>query len=374
MSAGIISAKGRIWGKAIQTDAKVSPSNYGGPLVDLSGRTLGILVPLSPDSQDALAGADWYDAGIGFAVPLADLLQQLPALRQGRDLHAGVLGVSFQGTDVHSDPALVGACHPLSPASKAGIRSGDRIVQVNGQDIQRQAQLKHALGPLYAGQTVQLAVVRGEQRLDMAIELTDKLQPYRFPFLGVLPLRDDPAQELGVRYVYPASPAHEAGIQAGDVLTSLAGQDVADAPSCRQLLAQHQPGDQLAVTVRRGQETAQYTVTLGELPTEIPAALPAAHAPHEPAGDRPSVGEIDMKLPEEPNACLAYVPDSYDRSVPHGVVIWLDAPGTLEKQPLIDMWKEHCRQHELILLCPHPPIPAAGSRPKSSWCARCLTS
>ena len=50
MSVGIVSALERIWGKAIQTDAKVSPSNYGGPLVDISGRVLGVLVPLSPDS------------------------------------------------------------------------------------------------------------------------------------------------------------------------------------------------------------------------------------------------------------------------------------------------------------------------------------
>src|SRR5262245_18246627 len=51
MSVGIISAVGRIWGKALQTDAKVSPVNYGGPLVDLQGRVQGVLVPASPRSE-----------------------------------------------------------------------------------------------------------------------------------------------------------------------------------------------------------------------------------------------------------------------------------------------------------------------------------
>ena len=72
ISVGIVSAVNRIWGKAIQTDAKISPTNYGGPLVDIAGRVLGVLVPLSPMATDELAGVEWYDSGIGFAVPLDD--------------------------------------------------------------------------------------------------------------------------------------------------------------------------------------------------------------------------------------------------------------------------------------------------------------
>ena len=47
LSVGILSALNRIWGKAVQTDAKISPANYGGPLIDLQGRCIGILVPMS---------------------------------------------------------------------------------------------------------------------------------------------------------------------------------------------------------------------------------------------------------------------------------------------------------------------------------------
>src|SRR5262249_40512615 len=58
ISLGIVSALGRIWGKAIQTDAKISPVNYGGPLIDLYGRVLGILVPASPSAQGETAGVE----------------------------------------------------------------------------------------------------------------------------------------------------------------------------------------------------------------------------------------------------------------------------------------------------------------------------
>ena len=73
ISVGVLSATNRIWSTAIQTDAKISPANYGGPLIDSRGRVLGVLVPLSPQKQGGeIAGAEWYDSGIGFAVPLVD--------------------------------------------------------------------------------------------------------------------------------------------------------------------------------------------------------------------------------------------------------------------------------------------------------------
>src|SRR5439155_23501610 len=86
LSLGIVSAVGRIWGKAIQTDAKISPSNYGGPLVDISGRVTGVLVPLVPEGNNEIAGVEWYDSGIGFAVPLAHIMNVLPRLKEGHDL------------------------------------------------------------------------------------------------------------------------------------------------------------------------------------------------------------------------------------------------------------------------------------------------
>ncbi len=90
VSMGIVSAKHRIWGKAIQTDAKISPANFGGALIDLQGNVLGVLVPLEPDADNDVAGLEWYDSGIGFAIPLTDILSRIESLIEGKAFEIGI--------------------------------------------------------------------------------------------------------------------------------------------------------------------------------------------------------------------------------------------------------------------------------------------
>ena len=92
-SVGIISALDRAYGRAVQTDAKISPINYGGPLVDLSGKVIGILAPISPGSFFEGDSSELYDSGIGFAIPLSDILTRLPGLKSGEDVRPGKLGI-----------------------------------------------------------------------------------------------------------------------------------------------------------------------------------------------------------------------------------------------------------------------------------------
>src|SRR5207253_1865124 len=146
VSVGIVRALDRIYGKAVQTDAKVSPVNYGGPLVDLEGRVMGVLVPASPRGQDETAGYEWYDSGIGFAVPLEDIQAVLPRLQQGQDLRKGQLGISLQSGDIYAaKPAIVNIT-PESAAQRAGIKAGDIITEINGVPVVRQTQILHVLG------------------------------------------------------------------------------------------------------------------------------------------------------------------------------------------------------------------------------------
>ncbi len=85
VSVGMVSALGRRAGNAIQTDAKLSPANYGGPLIDLDGRVLGICVPLAGGGGE-LAGVEWYDSGIGFAIPRGRIEAVVARLMGGTDI------------------------------------------------------------------------------------------------------------------------------------------------------------------------------------------------------------------------------------------------------------------------------------------------
>ena len=88
-----------------------------------------------------------------------------------------------------------------------------------------------------------MVVLRGAQRVEAAVELTDHLEPYEHPFVGppaatAIRRRN---RESSVRYVYPGSPAAEAGIQAQDRLLALVGKPVNQVAEAWQILANHEP-------------------------------------------------------------------------------------------------------------------------------------
>lgn len=355
MSVGVLSATNRIWGKAIQTDAKISPANYGGPLIDIEGRVLGILVPMSPQAQQEVAGAEWYDSGIGFAVPLAEIEPYLEKMKKGEDLHAGLMGVSIKAGNQFADPALVAAVPAKSPAAKAGIQPGDVIVEVDGRKIERQTQLKHALGGHYAGDTVAVVVKRGDERVETKVELAEKIDPYEHPLLGILPMRD--ADGVVVRYVYPESAAAEGGIKPGDSITKLDQTAVADALTLRDGVAALEIGEKVSVELERDGKSQTVEATLGRLPLDIPGPLPPALS-DKPAGDAPEgVGEVEVNIPEIANKCFAYVPETYRPETPHGVVVWLHEPGGFDQKELVQRWKTLCEENSLILLAPQSADP-----------------
>jgi serine protease Do len=356
VSVGIVSAVNRVWSKALQTDAKVSPSNYGGPLVDIQGRVLGLLVPLSTEAAESeTAGVEWYDSGIGFAVPFEHILQVLPRLRTGQDLRPGLLGVNLTSPDLYTREPVIGSTRPDSPAAKAGFRRGDKIVAAGDRPIRRYADLKHELGRRYAGDKMTLTVVRGRERISGEVELTDKLPPYEQPFLGVLPVRRLAGQPgpVAVRMVWPGGPAEVAGIRPADEIRAIDGQELENVEAVRDRLRALLPDQRVKLRLQRGTESVEVEVVLGRqpdgLPPELPAAYPAAEPPPE---ERPQTGEIQLKVAEFKNDCLAYVPASYDPRWAHGVVIWLHPSGGSRSDELLAAWRGHCESQRLILLAP----------------------
>lgn len=367
VSVGIISALNRVWGKAIQTDAKVSPSNYGGPLVDIQGRVIGILAPLSPFPEMGMSGVDWYDSGIGFAVSLDDILAVVPRLKSGEELHRGLMGISIKGRDMVSAVPEIAAVHPRGPAQLAGVEAKDRILEVNGTTVINQSQLKHVVGPLYAGDKLEMLLLRGEEQVRATLELTDKLVPYDHPFLGILPSRNNVDQQakqggVRVRYVYPDSPAELAGIKVGDRLTKVNDQVISEANSLRELLNVFIPNEQASFTIDRDGESTSIDVTFSRLPERSPESLVAEAARKPFEGARPQTGMFDLKLAEFKNECSVYVPENYHPEARYGVVIWLPAPGKFDAEELVARWKDHCAERNLILLAPR-------SRDEQRWAA-----
>ncbi|MEZ5989446.1 MAG: trypsin-like peptidase domain-containing protein [Planctomycetota bacterium] len=162
--AGIVSALGRIDGKAVQTDAYTSPVNYGGPLIDLEGRVLGLVCPLSPRGDTA--GADWYDSGIGFAAGLADLGEILDGLKEGKVFKKGLLGVAPSPGDLGPGAVIARTPRRTTPAGHAGMRKGDKILAVDGAEVRNPAHLQWLIGGRYEGDLVEL---RYERKKDQTV-------------------------------------------------------------------------------------------------------------------------------------------------------------------------------------------------------------
>jgi len=354
-----VSALGRIWGKAIQTDAKVSPVNYGGPLIDVEGRTLGILVPLSPQGTEEVAGVEWYDSGIGFAIPLAEIHASLDRLKSGEDLVPGLLGISLRGRDLFDGAPTIDRVRYGSPAQEAGLKVDDVIIELDGKPVVRQAQLKHVLGNKYAGDMLAIAVKRGEETIRAEVKLAAELVPYESAFLGILPARPDPEQPetagVRVRYVYPESPAAKAGVKEEQTITKFNETEIADAAMLRDLVSRIRPGEKATLTFRGDDEQSQ-EIELGSLPQSVPESLrriliPPQKAPA--AGDEaPKTGRFTATLEAHEHDYWAYVPDDYNPAYQYALVVWIHPGGDTMEAAMIKQWKALCDERGIILLAP----------------------
>lgn len=179
---GIVSATNRIFGRAIQVDANTSPANYGGPVIDLDGRVLGIAAPLSPQGREA--GADWYDSGIGFATTLGDIAPLLARMQQGEVLHRAWLGVA-------TDPKFAGpgarllTVAPNSAAAGVGLKAKDVIQEVDGVPVRHHFHLQMLIAKFLAGDSAHLVIRRGDETLRVTV------------FLSVLPDAERQAEKKG---------------------------------------------------------------------------------------------------------------------------------------------------------------------------------
>ncbi len=162
VTAGIVSALNRMHGNAIQTDAKLSPANYGGPLCDIEGNVIGVCVPMAQRPGE-LAGVEFYDSGIGFVLPKGRVDEIVAVLKTGRSFYRGWLGISVNSRA--KGGALISKVADPSPARVAGLRSGDRIRWAQGRDVHHFDDLVQAIYMIPADHDVYIQFLRPSRTL-----------------------------------------------------------------------------------------------------------------------------------------------------------------------------------------------------------------
>jgi serine protease Do len=265
VTTGIVSATGRggaiglDYEDFIQTDAAINPGNSGGALVDAEGRLIGI--------NTAILSRSGGNQGIGFAIPANLARDVMENLVTDGKVTRGYLGVMIQDVtpalakefklkDAHG--ALVGDVTAHSPAEKAGLKTGDVILEFNGKKVTDGRHLKLEVARTKPGEEVPLKILRdGSQKtIEVAVkELPGTEQLARndsnhdkdtgtLNGVGVSDLDNNARQQFNVpnqvkgavvTEVDPNSAAAEAGLRPGDVIQEINRKSVKNAEEAVQL-------------------------------------------------------------------------------------------------------------------------------------------
>ena len=344
VSTGIISATHRVWSKAVQTDAKISPANYGGPLVNIHGQVIGLLVPLSPRGNDAVAGSEWYDSGIGFAVTLKRVIEKLDILKSGEDLQPGLLGVSFKGTNMYRGQPEISVCPGHSPAGQAGLQPGDVITGIDGQRIIRQAQLRHAIGPMYAGDQVSVTVLRDDRETTVTATLVDKIAPFQPRSLGILPAKNKPGVIIGS--IIKDSPAAKAALAPGDRIIAIDDVPVSSVNDIVNRIVGIEIGSEITIKFVRENQTSSTKLNVG-LQTGQWVETSAERT------DERTVEALvsPIKIPEFANEAFCYLPPRGQDEL-LGLMVWVPEAGPVNHEALWQQWQTSCEEFGIGLLVP----------------------
>jgi serine protease Do len=274
VTAGIVSAKGRFIGAGpyddfIQTDASINPGNSGGPLLNMNGEVIGINTAIVAQGQ-----------GIGFAIPV-NLAQSIVAqLKQHGSVTRGWMGVGIQ--DLTPELAqyyglpdqkgvLVTQVFPGDPADRAGIKTKDIIVAVDGKPVGTGRELSSAVAGMAVGKEVPVKILRDgkEQTLKVQLaerkdeELAAKAAPPETDELGIraADLNPESARRFGidenekgvvVAAVKPGSRADKAGLQQGDIVKEINRVAVQSVSEMKAEFGKAKSGDSVPFLVRRG--------------------------------------------------------------------------------------------------------------------------
>ena len=139
---------------AVQIDAAITPGNSGGPVLDTGGKVIGIADQIATD------GSSEQSSGVGFAVPIDLIADELDQLKAGETVSHAYLGVATSDSTAPAG-ALVGSVSAGSPAAGAGLRSGDVVTEIDDKRIAGSGDLVAAISEHEPGDEIELTVRRG---------------------------------------------------------------------------------------------------------------------------------------------------------------------------------------------------------------------
>ncbi|HVO67051.1 MAG TPA: DegQ family serine endoprotease [Syntrophales bacterium] len=275
VTAGIVSAKGRVIGSGpydnfIQTDASINPGNSGGPLFNLDGEVIGINAAIVAQGH-----------GIGFAIPINTAKSILADLKTKGSVTRGWLGVSIQ--DISEDiaenlklkdtkGALVGHVFEGDPADKAGIKTGDIIIEISGMKIQDTHELMRIVAALTVGEKVKVKIVRegkeqihevivGERKEEKEIARRGKVgESYGMAVQEITP---ELAKHLGlvdqtgviVTQIQEGSPADDAGLKIQDIILQINKVKISSVKDFLNEIKKNNEGGTVLLLIKRGEMT-----------------------------------------------------------------------------------------------------------------------
>ena len=264
----------------IQTDAAINPGNSGGALVDLSGRLVGI--------NTAIFSRSGGSQGIGFAIP-ANMVKVVVASAKsgGATVKRPWLGARLQGVTPEiadglglkrPSGALIASVTPTSPAARAGLKTSDLIVAIDGQPVEDANAFDYRFATKPIGGSARLGIIRGgkEVALSVALEAAPDTPHEELvieassPFQGAKvsnlspaladSLRLDPSAEgVVIVDIVSGSPAHSLGFQRGDLVLSVNNAKIAKTRDLERVAGQQtrrwsitiiRAGQQLSVELR----------------------------------------------------------------------------------------------------------------------------
>jgi serine protease Do len=290
VTAGIVSARGRDIGAGpyddfIQIDAPINKGNSGGPSFNTEGEVVGV--------NTAIFSPSGGSVGIGFAIPAETVKTVVSQLEQHGNVTRGWLGVQIQQVtpDIAESlglkktaGALVAEPQADSPATKAGVKSGDVITAINGQDVKGANDLARKVAEMAPGSTADLSVMRANEQQTVKVTLgkmpenrqanagnTEEPEHTGMPKLGLSLAPADSVEGAGgtgvvVTGVQPDSIAAEHGFETGDVILDVGGHAVSSPSDVRKAVHEAQSSGKHAVLMRlrSGDQTKFVAVPLGQ--------------------------------------------------------------------------------------------------------------